>query len=201
MSNSKYLVANRLEDVISLISVLSLNEYTFLDGNALKEILRNNPASAVGAETWFDIGMKHPEFFRPNGAKTHLGLLLRSYKPVTTHTTITDYRETMSITETQELINKAMSLYDKQANHSLKFFPIWPSLIAALVTGFALFATNYYTIHQKDSDTKDALIQIKTTLDSINSKIRIIPNEKGHVINPILSDSMHQYGSRKSKLK
>jgi hypothetical protein len=118
-------------------------------------------------QTWYDVGLQHPEFFRPNGEHTCIALLLRSYKPIVSHPTINDYREPMLIAETQELVNKAMDLHEKAANRSQRWNFLWTAIIGAI----ALFTTNYLTIHSNNSDAKKSLEHIQRTVDSINLKI------------------------------
>jgi hypothetical protein len=62
----EYLEPGRLEDVIALIQLLGLDEYVHREENAIHKALTGAPSSA---DTWCDIGRRHPEFFRVFGGR------------------------------------------------------------------------------------------------------------------------------------
>ena len=59
MSNRKYTLKNRLADVITLISFLSLDEHAFRSVDRVIHAVRGNPQSV---NSWEDIVNAHPEF-------------------------------------------------------------------------------------------------------------------------------------------
>ncbi len=124
MPKSKYLIKGRLEDVITLITVLATHEHTnhLVDSlkkneDTLKDNILREPISEVKDQSWFQIGMEHPEFFTRNGRKEDkcLALLVRFYQLVVK---LPDYRERLSIDQTQNLIGKAYKLHEKAYNRS-----------------------------------------------------------------------------------
>jgi len=62
--SNEYLNPGRLEDVIALIQVLGLDEYTSRSENALKTVLCGTPHSLGNFGEWIELAKKHPEFFR-----------------------------------------------------------------------------------------------------------------------------------------
>ena len=111
--NKRYTIENRLSDVVRLITVLSIDKYSFRTIENLEKAIRGLPSSA---KTWLEIAEKHPEFFRPNGENTSIALLIRSYLP----TKEDDSREPLTINETQKLIEVAISLHEKEIERFIR---------------------------------------------------------------------------------
>jgi hypothetical protein len=129
--NKKYRIRHRLEDVVRLISVLSLHTSTFLDLNGINRATRGNP---ISADTWFKIAIEHPEFFRFNGDEKFIALLLRSYLPIDTELTQYETRIKLTLEETQKLIDVALELHDRERERGQRL-NVYVPLVSALIAG------------------------------------------------------------------
>src|ERR1700748_783214 len=97
----RYTIDDRLSDVIALISLLAVGKSSFKKISGLSNALRGEPRSAG---KWEDIASDHSEFFRFNGKKDNIALLMRSYF----ETDEDGHRESLSVEETQKLIDTAI---------------------------------------------------------------------------------------------
>jgi len=153
-----------LSDVIALISLLSVDERTFRSTSRLKDALRGNPIS-VKSQRWEDVASAHPEFFRFNGDKTSVALLLRSYLQEDE----SKQRRVLEVSEAQKLIDTAIALHDKEIQRSQRnsyLLPFIGSLIIALI---AAGTTIFNTANINNNSSK--IIQ---KIDSLNIKIRVL---------------------------
>lgn len=158
----RYTKAHRLSDVIRLITVLAIDKYSFRNIQNLEAAIRGKPLSAT---SWLEIANIHPEFFRLNGDNTSIALLLRSYLP----TKEDDSREPLSITETQNLIEVAISLHDKEIElfqRNSHFFPLIVAMIALLGVIFTSIFSHYFS-----NDTNGKLDSINQSIKQIEIKI------------------------------
>ncbi|MES2238943.1 MAG: hypothetical protein V4497_01660 [Bacteroidota bacterium] len=161
--NKKYTIANRLSDVIRLITVLAIDKHSFRTIENLEKAIRGLPSSA---KTWLEIAETHPEFFRPNGEKTSIALLIRSYLP-----TKEDYsREPLTIEETQKLIEVAISLHEKEIQRFQRNSHIFPLIIAAIALLGVLFTPIYN--HYISLNTDKKLDSISISIKKIEAKLK-----------------------------
>src|SRR5690348_974264 len=60
-SDSSYLISGRLADILTLIQILAFEPNARRPNDALNKQLSRSPLSA---DSWFELGRLHPEFFR-----------------------------------------------------------------------------------------------------------------------------------------
>ena len=161
--NKRYRIANRLSDVIRLITVLAIDKHSFRTIDNLEKAIRGIPSSA---KTWLQIAEMHPEFFRPNGDKTLIALLIRSYLP----TQEDDSREPLTIEETQKLIEVAISLHEKEIQRHQSNSHIFPLIIAVIVLLGGLFTPIYN--HYVSLNTDKKLDSISISIKKIEAKLK-----------------------------
>jgi hypothetical protein len=161
--NKRYTIENRLSDVVRLITVLSIDKYSFRTIENLEKAIRGLPSSA---KTWLEIAEKHPEFFRPNGENTSIALLIRSYLP----TKEDDSREPLTINETQKLIEAAISLHEKEIERFQRNSHIFPLIIAVIALLGVMFTPVYNHYVSLNTDKK---------IDSISKSIKHIEKKLG----------------------
>jgi len=126
---NKYTTEGRLADVIALITLLAVDSGTFRTIPHLDKALRGSPRSV---KKWDDLAELHPEFFRFNGGKDTIALLIRSYLPEDAD----GKRPPLSIEETQKLIDTAIALHDKEIlfkQRNTYWFPFVGSLLVAII--------------------------------------------------------------------
>lgn len=162
-----YLINGRLQDVITLITVLAVDEYLFRNEEDLRTAIRGTPLS--GAQ-WVDIALKHPEFFRPD-ADVSVALLPRSYFPVKFTTNGAETRDRLTMEQTQALINVAISLHDKRFSRRQLKYTIWIPIVVALLAGGAAIFSSIVT-HNLNTTS------IKSLQDSIEGLKTLISNKK-----------------------
>ncbi|MDB5125963.1 hypothetical protein [Mucilaginibacter sp.] len=161
----RYTQEGRLADVITLISLLSVDVHAFRTISNLNDALRGKPQSS---ENWEDIANKHPEFFRFNGKRDCIALLIRSYFAED----LKGHRQVLSVIETQKLIDTAISLHDKeillkQKNGYLYSF-IGSLIVAVIAVSGVIFSTVY-------SNRSNNIVLQK--IDSLNTKIQRIEHK------------------------
>jgi len=158
-----YLKSGRLQDVITLITVLAVDEYLFRNEEALTTAIRGVPLSDV---SWVDVALKHPEFFRPD-KDVSVALLSRSYLPKTLTEQKHETRVRLTIEQTQDLINVAVSLHDKALTRRQLNFTIWIPICVALLGGAAAIINSMVASHLNAATIKpvqDSLQVLKTIL-------------------------------------
>lgn len=130
--NNKYLKVGRLEDVMALIQVLALDEYSYRSEEGIKSELRAKPSSSV---SWFQLAKEHQEFFRAvEGRKYPISLVIRHISENTEKN-----RPPLSPEHTQALLNSAIELHDRQIRRSERWtvlIPIWVALISGAFIWF-----------------------------------------------------------------
>ncbi len=128
----KYVKNGRLEDVLSLLQVLALDDASHRSDGGLKNELSPVP---VSADSWKDLAKDHPEFFRVAERKTY------NISLVTRHVSKeSGKRPPLTPEHTQALLNTAIELHDRQIRRSQRWtvlIPIW----AALASGILILIT------------------------------------------------------------
>lgn len=154
-----YLIPNRLADVLALIQVLAFDEKAKRSVEGLESELQGNPKSA---NSWKDIVIDHPEFFRFNRKEYDTGggdkanaicLIVRhvSNAPVS-HDLIKKFFET------------AIQLHDKEKERS-DWWKVWLPFIAVIITVLGTIYVN---------SNKQSANEIKI---STNDSVLILPNK------------------------
>ena len=158
----RYTKEGRLSDVIALISLLSVDVYAFRKISSLNDALRGKPQSS---KQWEDIADVHTEFFRFNGDRDCIALLIRSYFPEDTQ----GRRATISVSETQKLIDTAIALHDKEISLRQKNSYLYSFIGSLIVAVIAVGGTIFSTIYSNRGNS--AVIE---KVDSLNKKIQKI---------------------------
>jgi hypothetical protein len=110
--------------------------------------------------------LQHPEFFRPD-KEVSVALLSRSYLPTTVTEQNQETRVRLTIEQTQDLINVAVSLHDKALTRRQLNFTIWIPICVALLGGAAAIINSIVSSHLNASIIKpvqDSLQVLKTIL-------------------------------------
>jgi hypothetical protein len=165
----RYTLAYRLNDVIALITVLALDKTAFRTEDGLKSSLRSNP---VTVENWFKIVEAHPEFFRTNGGKTHIALLLRSYFEEDDKDGVKS-RAALTTDETQKLIASAFSLHDKELARLQKNaykVPIRTAVISGIFLIVISLINSSVALYTNHTNTKD-IDSLKASTQRIELKL------------------------------
>ena len=163
----RYTKEGRLSDVIALISLLSVDKYAFRKIEHLQPALRAAPMS-ITSKKWEDIAGEHPEFFRFNGDKSSVALLIRSYFPEDSE----GRREVIKVPETQKLIDTAIALHDKEIARKQRNAYLFSFLGSLIVAVIAVSGTIFSAIYNnKGNNTTNAKI------DSLTIKVQRIDNK------------------------
>jgi hypothetical protein len=126
---SQYLISNRLSDITRLISVLGIYEETsFRKNEGLDITLNGKPRSG---KEWFEVAKEHPEFFKLNNDTNTITLLIRFLKRIKVNDKY-EYPK-LSVEETQNLINQAITLHDKQIARFQLLIPVYLALLALVL--------------------------------------------------------------------
>lgn len=124
-----FLKAHRLQDIIALIQILALREYSHRSNEGLNADALGGPKSS---KSWIEIAEEHPEFFRLDpDAKNALSLVARHALPA--HAKDTD-RSTLAA----DLIRIAIELHDRQEQAAHRWQALIPLFGAALTAAVAL---------------------------------------------------------------
>lgn len=164
-----YLKKGRLQDVITLITILAVDENLFRNEDSLKTSIRGIPFSL---KSWIDIALEHPEFFRPD-REVSVALLSRSYLPQIQTQQGHETRERLTVDQTQDLINVAVALHDKELARRQLNFTIWIPTQVALLAGLAAVINSAISSHLNASSIKPlqaSLEVIKSACCVENSK-------------------------------
>ncbi len=131
-AETTYAKPERLTDVMALIQVLALDEYTHRTEKNLREELQQDiPNSAA---TWTEVAEQHPEFFRVNPKSGHPISLVSRH--VMTKDPASKRRPTLDGQFVESLLSAAVDIHDRQVRRSEKWtvlIPIWVALIAGLI--------------------------------------------------------------------
>jgi hypothetical protein len=129
MSVRPYTKPGRLANVLALIQVLALDDYTHRTEAGLTKELQGPPASSV---SWTALAAEHPEFFRvAKEAKDPLSLIAR-------HVVTRDDSTGIKVLPPDlvyPLLQTAIDMHDRQINDAEKWkslVPLWAALIGGL---------------------------------------------------------------------
>jgi len=138
MIKGAYTKAGRLSDVLALIQVLSLDNFTHRSESGLFQELQRLPSTGG---SWMALGTEHPEFFRvAKEGENQLSLVARHVAPRDA-----DEIKRLPSDFVHELLRTAIELHDRQmevAEWWKKFVPLW----AALIGGVFATASTLITI-------------------------------------------------------
>jgi hypothetical protein len=130
MSEGAYTRPGRLQDVLALIQVLSLDDSAHRSESGLFRELQVKPTSS---DSWMTLASEHPEFFRvAGGDKWQVSLVARHVLPRGD-----DGTRKFPSDFVQLLLQTAIELHDRQmkvAENWKSLIPIWAALIASVVT-------------------------------------------------------------------
>jgi len=174
---SRYILPFRLSEVISLISVLSIKKNAFMDEDDIQASLRSTPRS-VKTGLWQDIIKDHPEFFRPNFGSTYFAIVIRSFFPEIQDPEFPEdsskkLRRPLDVIETQNLINVAVSLHQKEIERHQRngfIIPVIASLIT-LIGALTSAAIIFFTSNHAASATTQKIDSLRGTIQRIELKI------------------------------
>ena len=132
----RYLKSNRLADVFALIQVLAFDEKAKRSVNGIESELQGKPKSA---ESWKDIAIEHPEFFRLNKKEYErdkddanaICLIVRHVK-----------NEILSSEMTTKFFEAAIELHDKEHEREDRW-KVWLPLLVAIITVLSSFVIQY----------------------------------------------------------
>jgi len=159
---NRYLKRGRLSDVIGLISFLSFAPGEgFVTEQSARDSLRSEPRSAP---SWFAIAEQHYELFRFNGARDHIALTLRSYQPVADNA-----RAPLKITETQEIIDVAIALHDKELSRKQRYVFVVPIIVAIIASVVSIYTA--VLISNRPDTEKAAIEAIQNSLNRMENKL------------------------------
>ena len=126
----KYSIDGRLEDVLALIQVLALHEFSHRSSSGLKKELKKDP---ISSKEWIDIAKEHQEFFRVVEQKTNsISLVARHLSKDENND-----RKPLSSEQTQTLLNTAIELHDRQLKRESRWavlIPVWVAVLGGLFT-------------------------------------------------------------------
>jgi hypothetical protein len=153
--------------------VLSMHRNAFKSEKGTKDSLQSEPSS-VKSKLWKDVVLNHPEFFRTNDDKTHFALVIRSYfpeEPLPEKPQV-KLRGPLSVSETQTLINVAVSLYEKEVEEH-KVSGIWiPVIVAFIVLGGQIY--NIYSAKNTTKDANKVITVLKDSVEVLNKKVDLL---------------------------
>jgi hypothetical protein len=137
MSPTKlYRKPNRLADVFALIQVLAFDEKPKRSVNGLESELQGKPKSA---ESWKDIVVEHPEFFRLNKKEyekdkdesNSICLIVRHVK-----------NDILTSEMTTKFFETAIELHDKEHERADRW-KVWLPLVVAIISVLSSFVLQY----------------------------------------------------------
>ena len=128
MTKGAYTKSGRLSDVLALIQVLTLDNFTHRSESGLFDVLQRLPASGG---TWMALGAEHPEFFRvATEGENQLSLVARHVVPRGA-----DEIKRLPSDFVYQLLQAAIELHDRQVEAAewwKKFMPLWAALIGGI---------------------------------------------------------------------
>jgi hypothetical protein len=137
MSAGAYTKSGRLSDVLALIQVLSLDEYTHRSESGMVDELQANPASSV---SWTELAREHPEFFRVRSDDKNIALIARHVMPRDT----AGKKPKLPTDIMQKLFQTAIDLHDRQIATAGWWKPFIPPLIAGILGIVSTLATLWF---------------------------------------------------------
>ena len=127
-SQTNYLVAGRLADVLALIQVLALDPNAHRSEDGLRSELQGPPRSA---ETWADLANAHPEFFRVASTGEHRVSLVARHVASRDDSRL---RGPIPPDYASELLRLAVEMHDREIRRSQRWH-VWVPLMATVATG------------------------------------------------------------------
>jgi hypothetical protein len=127
----KYLIGNRLNDVITLIQILAFSQES---GFIENEITGRFERKALSANSWQIIAFDHPEFFSINKNQN----ILLNYRRIES--------APMSYEQTIKLVDLACSMHDKEISRKNKNSyrgPIYVAICSTILSTFVSFYSMY----------------------------------------------------------
>ena len=124
---ARYVREHRLQDVIVLIQILALHQYSHRSEDGLKADAKGNP---ISAESWLMLAKEHPEFFRVDATANHAASL------VARHVLSDNATEVDRTKLAGDLIRVAVDLHDRQERNAQRwqaFVPIFSAVLAAAI--------------------------------------------------------------------
>jgi hypothetical protein len=151
---------NRLADVLALIQVLAFDKKAHRSVNGLNSELQQKPKSA---ESWKDIAIEHPEFFRINkekheeeGDEGHTISLIARHVKLNNETRL---YETLSPDLTKKFFETAIQLHDIQKERA-DIWKVWLPILIAIITVLSSFYVQY-TNNQNQTFLKHYEVDLK----------------------------------------
>ncbi len=144
MTKGAYTKPGRLPDVLALIQVLSLDNFTHRSESGLFKELQRLPASGG---MWMTLGAEHPEFFRvAMEGENQLSLVARHVVPRGD-----DEIKRLPADFVRQLLQTAIELHDRQVEAAewwKKFMPLWAALIGGIFGTASTLITIWFKGHQ-----------------------------------------------------
>ncbi|MBO6584788.1 MAG: hypothetical protein JJ953_01655 [Gracilimonas sp.] len=136
MNEIRYTKDGRLEDILALIQVLALHEFSHRSDTGLQNELPEKPKSA---KNWLELANEHREFFRVvEGKSNSISLVARHLSKDEKNN-----RPPLSPEQTQTLLNTAIELHDRQIKRESRWailIPIWVAVIGGIISVINYFS-------------------------------------------------------------
>lgn len=133
IKKTKYLIENRLADVIALLQVLAFDKHYARSANGLEIELQGKPESAT---SWEKVAKEHPEFFRvKNGKDDSEEIETPKISLISRHVGLsnqTNRSEPLSADLAKKYFETAIELHEIQKERSNRWLIWLPSLIAII---------------------------------------------------------------------
>jgi hypothetical protein len=129
MTHTPYTTPGRLQEVLALIQVLSLDEYAHRTESAMVEELQSDPSSSG---SWTELAREHPEFFRVRSDDKNIALVARHVIP----RDAAARKPQLPPDIMQKLFQTAIDLHDRQraaAEWWKSYMPLWAALIGGIL--------------------------------------------------------------------
>ncbi|MCG3115996.1 MAG: hypothetical protein LLH30_09985 [Candidatus Manganitrophus sp. SA1] len=137
MASKRYSKPERLSDVLALIQVLALDQYTHRSESGLQKELQGLPRSS---DNWSTVALEHPEFFRVDPKKElPISLVARHVALV-----VNGERAELDANFISKLLEAAIHLHDREVNRRAAWRSAWPTLLAVLLGGSLTFVGSYF---------------------------------------------------------
>ena len=157
MSKFKYLIKDRLTEVVTLIQFFGFSNYEYLSSEDLFKVF----GQPVSSKNWPDLIKAHSELFTIVQEKIYLNI--RFYKS-----------PKLDVNEVFNLIGFANGIHDKelaQRNKNNHRIPIYVSLIATLVSLLSLFYNSYKTTDIIKLTIREELKHIENSKENGSSEL------------------------------
>jgi len=134
-----YTKPGRLSDVLALIQVLSLDEYTHRTESGITEELQSDPSSS---DSWIELAREHPEFFRVRADDKNLSLVARHVMP----RGASGNKEPLSSDIMQKLLQTAIDLHDRQVK-AKEWWKTWIPVASTILAGLIACGTTLLVLY------------------------------------------------------